>query len=201
MRARAIVLVSDNPPNCTAKPQISSDFAEKLDVEVHPLVEQSFVAGIPTIVVGISVMDVMAPPAAGDSMIDDVNPHEYFNALALAGGAAQAGPEHYLHLRDSAAVPEVIAGLRERLAPLADEVDACRIRIDAALTTLTSSPSTSTAACTAPIRTAPTSRRGAGATTTTLRSSCVPTPALAYTRARSPGCASAARSDRHATRN
>ncbi|PCC75137.1 hypothetical protein SAMN02745121_03655 [Nannocystis exedens] len=132
VRARAIVLVSDNPPNCTATPQISSDFAEKLDVEVYPLVEQSFAGGIPTIVVGISVMDVMAPPAAGDSMIDDVNPHEYFNQLALAGGAAQAGPEHYLHLRDSAALPQVIAGLRERLAPLADEVDACRIRIDAA---------------------------------------------------------------------
>ncbi|WAS89565.1 hypothetical protein [Nannocystis punicea] len=132
VRARAIVLVSDNPPNCTAKPQISSDFAEKLDPEVLPLVEQSFAAGTSTIVVGISVMDVMAAPVAGDSMIDDVNPHEYFNQLALAGGLAQEGPEHYLHLRDSSAVPQVIARLQELLAPLVDEVEACRIRIDAA---------------------------------------------------------------------
>ncbi|MDC0722986.1 hypothetical protein [Nannocystis bainbridge] len=132
LRQRAIVLVSDNPPNCPTKPKIKEDIAEKLDGEVYPLVEASFASGIPTVVVGISVMDVLAPLLAGDSMIDDVNPHEYFNALALAGGAAQAGPEHYLHLRDTAALPQVLAGLRERLAPLAEQVDACRIGIDAA---------------------------------------------------------------------
>jgi len=132
VRERAIVLVSDNPPNCGAKPKVSLDFAEKLDGEVEPLVEQSFEAGIRTIVVGISVMDVRAPIAPADSMIDDTNPHEYFSKLALAGGLAQAGPQPYLHLADSAALPTVADDLRERLAALTAEVDACRIRLDAA---------------------------------------------------------------------
>lgn len=129
--ARAIVLVSDNPPNCPAKPKIKEDIAEKLDVEVYPLVEQSREAGIATIVVGISVMNILAPVEPADSMIDGINPHEYFSELALAGGAAQAGPEPYLHLQDSAALAPVLAGLRERLAALTADSDACRIRLDA----------------------------------------------------------------------
>jgi hypothetical protein len=131
-RVRAIVLISDNPPNCAADPQVSSDIAEKLDTEVYPLVVQSREDGVVTVVVGVSILDVLAPIAPADSMIDDTNPHEYFSALALAGGAAEDGPVPYLHLADSAALPHVLARLRERLDGLTADREACRIRLHAA---------------------------------------------------------------------
>jgi hypothetical protein len=132
VRARAIVLVTDNPPNCPARQYTPFDYAEKLDPDVVPLVEQYSADGVVTIVVAISVIDALAPIKVGDYKIDDTNPHAYFSALALAGGGAQDGPEPYLHLADSAAHEAVVAGLRERLDALTADQDACHVRLGAA---------------------------------------------------------------------
>lgn len=130
IRARAIVLVTDNPPNCSDITDLVIR-AEKLDAEVLPLVEQYRAAGVQTIVIAINVADEMTSIQNGDYKIDDINPHDYFSELALAGGAAQEGPEPYLHLADSAARDAVAAGLRERLEALTADHDACRVRLAA----------------------------------------------------------------------
>ncbi|HEY8376664.1 MAG TPA: hypothetical protein VIK91_09260 [Nannocystis sp.] len=128
VRRRAIVLITDNPPNCRLG-ATAEGIAEELDPEVAALVARSFSEGVLTIVVAIHVVDALAPILAGDSRIDDVNPHAYFSALALAGGAAQDGPEPYLHLAGTQAQEAVLAGLRARLDALTADHDACRVRL------------------------------------------------------------------------
>lgn len=128
----AILLITDNPPNCTAHPVVKDDLAEKLDADVLPLLVGGAADDLPTLVVGISVRDLLAEAKNGDGNIDDTNPHLYFRDLALAGGAAQPGPAAYLHLADSAALPAVTDALLDALDDLGADLDACRVRLGAA---------------------------------------------------------------------
>lgn len=127
----AIILFSDNPPNCTAHPVVKDDLAEKLDADVLDLVEAGAQAGLRTLVVGISVRDELAEVKNGDGLIDGVNPHDYFSALADAGGAPQPGPTSYIHLADTAALPATTDALLDGLDALTADLDACRVRLAA----------------------------------------------------------------------
>lgn len=126
----AIVLVTDNPPNCTANPVSEADLAEKLDPDVAQRVAAAAAEGVRTIVVGVSIEDALAPSERGDGLIDAVNPHLYFTELGLAGGAPATLP--YIDLHDSAGLATATSELQAALALLAADFDACRVRLPAA---------------------------------------------------------------------
>lgn len=126
---RMIVLVTDNPPNCPGGGADQTILTEKLDPSVRDLVADGAADGIPTLVLGISVRDQLAPVDGGDGEIDLVNPHLYMTDLAAVGGAPQPGPTPYLHLADSADLPAVTGALIAALDALTTDLDACRVRL------------------------------------------------------------------------
>ena len=125
----AIVLVTDNPPNCTATPESEADLAEKLDPRLGERVAAAAAEGVRTLVVGVSIEDALAPEDRGDGHIDAVNPHLYFTELGLTGGAPATRP--YIELPDSVALASAADELRAALDLLAADFDACRVRLPA----------------------------------------------------------------------
>lgn len=129
--ARMIVLVTDNPPNC---PEGGADLTintEKLDASVTDLVAAGAAAGIPTLVLGVSLQDQLAGEVPGDGQIDDVNPTLYMSSLAAAGGVALPAPG-YLALGDTSDLPAVTQAILTALGDLTADDDACRVHLAAA---------------------------------------------------------------------
>lgn len=126
---RLIVLVTDNPPNCPGGGADLATNIEKLDPSVRDLVAAGAADGIPTLVVGLDIVDELAPVLGGDGKIDDTNPHLYFSDLAAAGGLPQPGPTPYLHLAATADLPSITAALIAALDGLTADLAACRLRL------------------------------------------------------------------------
>ncbi len=89
---RAIVLITDGAPQC-AEELLNNDDAslkfETYDPKVREIVADAALAGIPTYVVGVAIVDALSPVKA-DGQPDAVNPHDILGELATAGGTARA---------------------------------------------------------------------------------------------------------------
>lgn len=120
---RRIVLITDNPPNCPAGATDLAASTEQLDPELAGLLADGAAAGIPTIVVGISIL----AEADRDKKIGGADPYAYMSELATAGGALPDAP-HFLDLADASALAPVTTALTEALTQLADEED-CQVHL------------------------------------------------------------------------
>jgi hypothetical protein len=121
---RRIVLITDNPPNCPAGATDLAASTEQLDPELAGLLADGAAAGIPTIVVGISIFE----DGDRDKKIGGSDPHVYMAELATAGGVPLPAPPHFLDLADATALGPVTAALTEALGELADEED-CQVHL------------------------------------------------------------------------
>lgn len=127
----AIVLISDNPPNC-ARSSKGTDVAEALDPEFADLVGGGAARGVPTLVVGVGVRDELAPGDVVDGRIDGQNPHQYFRALAERGGAAAPTSDLYYRVDRADSIAAAADALADALDARTAGYLACRISLPGA---------------------------------------------------------------------
>lgn len=107
-RPQAVVFVTDGAANCMLGTGGSEVFTQ-YDEDLSPLVEQAFVDGIPTYVVGVDIVDAMGE-------IPVANPYERLSDLAVAGGVPrEGGPDSFYNSTDEG---QLLAALQAITAEL-----------------------------------------------------------------------------------
>jgi hypothetical protein len=127
----ALIFITDGAANCGLQhaselcefpgpTQTSADckLMDYFDDELEPLVAGYAGEGINTYVVGIDIQDVVLDPDSNyDFKVDDTNVYTELNAIAVAGGAPQAGTESFYNATDEAelmdALSEIVGELTE----------------------------------------------------------------------------------------
>lgn len=120
---RAIVLVTDDAPNCTDLPNplpSDPDYVDLLDERIFASVTAASSGGVPVFVVGVGVSEALNPETSLDGKIDNIVPSAVLSELAIAGGQPRAGERAYY-------VPEEASELLAALAALPAASLDCRI--------------------------------------------------------------------------
>jgi hypothetical protein len=108
-----IALFASTPANCADGAQDSHTRFETLDGSALAAVEQAyFEHQIGTVVFGVDVRPGESPNL-DDGAPDGVDAHEYFNALALAGGGPRPGAFEERRYWDGSDPQEIEAGIEE----------------------------------------------------------------------------------------
>ncbi len=124
LRPQAIVLISDQPLNCSDDAITDVDVVELFDNELIPRVAEVAAAGFPVFVVGIGIVpgDGTAPyPGARFAAVD---PHVAFNALADAGGRPRSGDTRFYRGDEADALIAALTAIPDAFAD-------CRVALDA----------------------------------------------------------------------
>lgn len=117
-----IVLVTDGAANCASDAADNAGRFEVYDEHLPEVVEQAFIAEIPTFVVGIDIKDVVSP-VTQDGNPDNTNTYEKLNELAVAGGMPRDGAERFYNTSNQI---ELMAALEA----ITEQILSCTITLD-----------------------------------------------------------------------
>ncbi len=95
LRPQAIVLISDQPLNCSDDAITPEDLVELFDNQLIPRVAEVAAAGFPVFVVGIGIIPGDGTAPFPGAQFEQVDPQLAFNALADAGGRPRSGTTRF----------------------------------------------------------------------------------------------------------
>lgn len=136
LRPQAIVLISDQPLNCSDSATTKEEIVTLFDNQLAPRVAEVAAAGVPVFVVGIDILPGDGTAPFPGARYEEVDARLAFNALADAGGRPRTGDTRYYRGTEAdaliaalSAVPPAFADCRITLGARPDFKDRLVVRV------------------------------------------------------------------------